>query len=230
MTLAALCHLGGNRNAISAALASLAIDGLDLEVRQVEVDGGPACRVRSIPPAGEPHHRQLHQILALIERADASAAARGRARRIFEILAAAEAKVHGGDAADVHLHEVGQLDSVLDVLGIAVALDSLGNPELTCSALPVGHGTVETAHGRLSVPVPAVREIADRHGVPLVDVGVEGETVTPTGIAVVAEASKGYGEPPAGEPAGLGVGVGSRQFPGRPNVVRVHGFTAGANR
>jgi uncharacterized protein (DUF111 family) len=224
MALAALCDLGADVGAIERALASLAIDGLSLEVDRVEVSGERACRVRSIAPADEPHHRQLEEVLSVIERADTTLAARERARRVFEILAAAEATVHGGSSGSVHLHEVGQLDSVLDVLGIAVALDSLGNPEVTCTPLPVGHGSVQTSHGRLAVPVPAVQQIAASVGVPLVEIDVEGETVTPTGIAVVAEASKSWGQRPAEDPAATGVGAGTRRFPNLPNVVRVHGY------
>ena len=106
---------------------------------------------------------------------------------------------------------------------LVAALDLLGNPELSASPLPSGHGTVSSAHGELEVPVPAVRSIARRRGIPLVPVPVRGETVTPTGVAVLAALCTSFIEVPAGA-AALGVGAGSRRFPDRPNVVRVHGY------
>jgi hypothetical protein len=129
---------------------------------------------------------------------------------------------------DVHLHEVGALDSILDVVGIAVALESLGAPRVSSSAVPSGHGHVRAAHGELELPVPAVREIAARAGLPLIDVPVCGETVTPTGAAVLAVVCERFGPPPAAPAAAVGVGAGTRRFADRPNVVRVHGYVAPA--
>ena len=116
------------------------------------------------------------------------------------------------------------MDSILDVLGIAVALDTLGAPEITSAPLPVGSGHVKTRHGILSVPVPVVRDLSARYAVPLVSVPVLGETVTPTGIAVLAAVCRRYVLVPRGRPDRVGVGAGHRRFADRPNVLRAYGF------
>jgi pyridinium-3,5-bisthiocarboxylic acid mononucleotide nickel chelatase len=232
MLLAALIDLGADEQQIARVLQSLDEPGLALHVERVTVDGIAARYVRSIPPSHDQHHHDhqhghhhLEDVLAVIDRAVATPAARARAHRIFEILAAAEAVVHGGTAHDVHLHEVAELDSILDVLGISVALDLLGNPSLSAAPLPSGRGKVRTSHGPLDCPVPAVVEISRRFAIPLADAPVEGETVTPTGIAVLAEAvrPKSARDPKSAER--VGVGAGTKRFPGRPNVGRLYGWT-----
>jgi len=223
MLLAALIDLGADVDALRRDLASLGQAGLTLEVDEASLDGERALRVRSLATDGA-HHRSLADILAVIDGGDISPAARARARAIFEIMAVAEAVVHSGTTETVHLHEVGALDSIMDVVGIAAALDLLGNPRLTASPIPSGGGTVQTSHGELAVPVPAVVEIATQHNVPLVDVPLRGETVTPTGIAVLAQACDDFVSEVASGAAAVGIGAGTRRFADRPNVVRVHGF------
>jgi len=224
MLLGGLVDLGAERGAIDAALASLAHPGLTLGVERVTVNGVPACCVRSLPRDDAHGHRHLHEILELLARAEMSARARTLAETVFTWLAEAEGASHGAALAEVALHEVGQLDSVLDVVGIAVALDGLGLPKVSSSPLPSGHGTVHTAHGVLTCPVPAVRELARRAKLPLVDVDVEGETVTPTGAAVLAAVCQRFGPTPLEPAAAVGVGAGTRRFVTRPNIVRVLGF------
>jgi len=226
MILGALIHAGADVQRIRQVLASFGEADLQLSVDEVQVDGEAARYVRSLAPHadGHPHHH-LSDILGRVERCSAAPAARARARRIFEILADAEATVHGGTPESVHLHEVGELDSIMDVVGIAVALHDLGDPRVTATPVPSGRGTVDTSHGRLDCPVPAVVEIVRRFGVPLLDVDVPGETVTPTGAAVLAAVCAELGAaPPAGTPVVTGVGAGTKRFPGRPNVVRAHGY------
>lgn len=224
MLLAALIDLGADREAVLRVFASLDIPDLQLRVDRVEVDSEPACFVRSLAPVAGGHGRRLADIVAIIDRGDMPDEARSRAIAIFELLAGAEAVVHGGDPSGVHLHEVGELDSIMDVVGFSVALHSLGDPPATAAPLPSGAGTVVTAHGTLSCPVPAVRVIAERAGVPLVAVEVTGETITPTGIAVVATVCESF-EVSAFTPGdAIGVGAGKRRFAGRPNVVRIHGW------
>lgn len=242
MLLAALIDLGADVDTLRRSLASLGHAGpgpagpgarLNIKVDAVTVDGERALHVRSL--AEEDVHRadlspvSLADILTVIDAGEISAAARGRARAIFEIMATAEAAVHGGARSAVHLHEVGALDSIMDVVGIAVALDLLGNPRMTATPIPSGHGTVMTSHGELDVPVPAVVEIATRWNVPLVPAdgaSARGETVTPTGIAVLAQACDEFVVEAAhtGLRVAVGVGAGTRRFADRPNVVRLHGF------
>jgi len=226
MLLAALCDLGADTRRIERAFASLGVPRLTLRLHRVQLHGERALAVRSIPHRAEPEHAELDDILATVARADASPRARRLAGRVFRLLATAEGRVHGHAAHHVHLHEVGQLDSILDVLGIAVALDSLGMPRVTCAPLPIGSGTVKTCHGVLRCPVPAVVAIAESHRVPLEKVPVVGETVTPTGIGVVAALCWRFVRRPRGVPERLGVGAGNRRFGDRPNVIRVHGYAA----
>jgi len=224
MILGALLDLGRGHNAVRAALDSLQMPGLSLELSEVRVGTERAVYVRSIAPSSEPYHRRQSDVFEMLDRAEVSSSAWSLARRIFQRLCVAEATVHGATAETVALHEVGQLDSILDVLGISVAIDELGNPEASCQPLPVGKGTVKTAHGLLDVPVPAVREIAASACVPLVDADLVGESVTPTGIAVLAEICSHFRDRPQPPPLAIGVGAGSRRFVARPNVLKVYGY------
>jgi pyridinium-3,5-bisthiocarboxylic acid mononucleotide nickel chelatase len=226
MLLAALIDLGADATAIRRAFASLQVRGLALDVSRVEVSGERALYVRSLAPHEGHSHRHLSEIEAVIGKGDLSDVARARALRIFRVLTEAEARVHGGSVDEVALHEVGELDSILDVVGISVALESLGNPALSVSSLPSGQGVVRTAHGELSVPVPAVLELAQRFNIPLEPAPLRGETVTPTGIAVLAVVAERFGldvQPPY---LGTGIGAGTRRFADRPNVVRIHALEA----
>ncbi len=225
MLLGALIDIGADVEAIRAALALMRVPGLRLDLTRVQLGELQACYVRSLAPdaEGTHSHRHLSDIYALIDRAGLAATAWQRARDIFRLLAEAEAEVHGGDATEVALHEVGRVDSILDVVGIAIALDSLGNPRVSATALPVGQGTVQTAHGELAVPVPAVVAIARRHRVPLVNAPLLGETVTPTGIAVVAAVSSTFDAGPWRDADVVGFGAGTRRHADRPNVVCLRG-------
>lgn len=243
MLLAALIDLGADVAAVRSALAGFNEPGLKLTVEEVAVGAERALYVRSL--AGNAQHRfkearqsslvsttPLHahhllgDILGRVARAGLDAAVTERVTHIFNLLAEAEAVVHGGEPGTVGLHEVGELDSIMDVVGISVALATLGVREVTCAPLPSGHGTVMTSHGELSCPTPAVRQICERHAVPLASVDVKGETVTPTGAAVVAAICHEFTHEPQGlGTAGrIGVGAGTKRFPGRPNVVRIHGW------
>jgi uncharacterized protein (DUF111 family) len=224
MLLAALLDLGADLDAVQAAVSRMAEPGLALEVSRVDVDGVPALRVKSIPRAHHTHGRHLDEVLEIVDRAGLAPGPRGTVGRIFDVLAVAEAESHGATAHHVHLHEVGELDSILDVVGIAVAYHSLGAPPVDVAALPSGHGTVESAHGTLTLPAPAVMKVAARFDIPLHDVDVRGETVTPTGIAAVAALGRAQGLPVSRPGDACGVGAGTRRFPARPNVVRVHGY------
>jgi uncharacterized protein (DUF111 family) len=243
MLLAALIDLGADAGAIRSALAGFGEPGLTLSVDEVSVAGDRAVYVRSL--VGNPQtrfhaaqraslasttplhaHHLLGDILGRVGRAGLDAAVTERVTHIFTLLAEAEAVVHGGDSGSVGLHEVGELDSIMDVVGISVALASLGVRELTCAPLPSGHGTVMTSHGELSCPTPAVKVICDRYNVPLEPVDIAGETVTPTGAAVVAALCDAFTREPKGmgTVSRVGVGAGTKRFAERANVVRIHGW------
>jgi pyridinium-3,5-bisthiocarboxylic acid mononucleotide nickel chelatase len=226
MLLGAFIDLGADVEAIRAAVSSLGVPGLELEIAYSESQGERACTVRSMARQRSPHGRHLEDIFAILRRGEMTAPARATAERVFTILADAEGKSHGAHSHHVHLHEVGEIDSILDVAGIAVAYDNLGAPPLSVGALPSGCGTVDCAHGRLELPAPAVQHIAHSFGLDLVDVPVQGETVTPTGAAVLAALCRDVHAVLSRPGDRVGVGAGTRRFPDRPNVVRVHGYRA----
>jgi uncharacterized protein (TIGR00299 family) protein len=140
------------------------------------------------------------------------------ARLIFLRLAEAEAKVHGVAVAEVHFHEVGAIDSIVDIVGTAICLDYLGVEKVCASALPLGSGFVETDHGLLPVPAPATAELLK--GLPLHGMIGSGERVTPTGAALIATLAEGSGRPAGFRIDRIGYGAGTKDFPDMPNILR----------
>lgn len=168
------------------------------------------------------HHapaRPLRKILDLIDRSALAGPVKALSRRIFERLGEAEARVHGVSPADVHLHEVGAVDAIVDICGAAVALHLLGMPECHASPLHVGQGFVETAHGRYPVPAPATAYLIE--GVPSYATDVEGELLTPTGAAVLTTVCRAFGPRPPMRIRATGYGAGKHDRV-IPNVLRVH--------
>ena len=148
--------------------------------------------------------------------------------RVFAVLAEAEGAVHGIDAADVELHEVGALDAIVDVVGVAAALHSLGIDQIVASPIAMGHGTVRAAHGDLPNPPPAVARLLAQRQVPVVGVETTMELATPTGVAVLVALADRFGALPAMTVEAVGYGAGTADPPGRPNVVQVLVGTATA--
>lgn len=159
-------------------------------------------------------HRGLHEILHIIEHADMTARAKETAVRIFQILAEAESKAHGVPADQVHFHEVGAVDSIVDILAVAVCLDNLDITEVIVPFLCEGQGSIRCQHGIIPVPVPAVVNIAQAHGLTLKPTGVQGELVTPTGAAIVAAVRTGDKLPQTYRITKVGMGAGKRKYEG----------------
>ena len=159
-------------------------------------------------------HRGLHEILHIIEHADMTARAKDMATRIFEILAEAEAKAHGVPADQVHFHEVGAVDSIVDILAVAICLDNLDITEVIVPFLCEGQGSIRCQHGIIPVPVPAVVNIAQAHGLTLKPTGVQGELVTPTGAAIVAAVRTSDKLPQTCRIVKIGMGAGKREYEG----------------
>jgi len=179
-----------------------------LTATQVEIDIGQ--------PQPERHLREIRQLLkgsALIEEV------KTRALKMFDRLGEVEGKLHGKPVAEIHFHEVGAVDAILDIVGACVGIKMLGIEEFTCSPLNVGGGGVETAHGTLPVPAPATAELLK--GAPIYSSGVEGELVTPTGAVIVATLASSFGPMPPIKVARIGYGAGSRNYPRHPNVARL---------
>ena len=164
-------------------------------------------------------HRGLREICEIVTRTPISALAKQRALQIFEVLGAAEAKVHNIPVEEVHFHEVGAADAIVDIVCAAVGSEALQVDEWICSPLNVGSGTVQCAHGSFPVPAPATAELLS--GAPVFSSGIEAELVTPTGAAIVTTLTKEFSPLPGLKIASIGYGAGSRNFLGHANVLRI---------
>jgi uncharacterized protein (TIGR00299 family) protein len=217
MFLAAAIDAGVDASALERALRTLALPGWRLELSRRTDCGIAGTHVEVVVEGAQPHHRGLREILALVDASGLAPRARAVARAIFERIGRAEAKVHGVAPEEVHFHEVGAVDSIVDVCGAAVALDLLGWPRVVSAPPELGHGVARSAHGPMPIPPPAVLELLT--GVAVRPGGPPGEAVTPTGAALLAELAE-VGPLPAIVPRRVGYGLGSRSWPDRPNVLR----------
>jgi uncharacterized protein (TIGR00299 family) protein len=225
MLLCALAEACGDVSFVEELPERLGFPDVTLEWPAMRPGGFAARRLDvGFDPTSHPHHRNLGDVEQLLERSDVSPHAVDMARNVFRRLAEAEGQVHGQSPDEVHFHEVGAVDAVVDILGACLALERLEVDEVVCSELPMGHGTVICEHGELPLPAPAVAAMLA--GVPVRPVDVEGETVTPTGAALVTALSDRFGPMPAMTVETLGVGAGSKEYPGLPNVVRAFVGTA----
>jgi uncharacterized protein (TIGR00299 family) protein len=218
MTVAALLELGVPLTYLETELAKLALPANSFCLGTELVRRGGIAATRFIVDAAEEHtHRHYGEICRLLAESAISPLAREMAENIFAGLAAAEAKVHGVTVAEVHFHEVGAIDAIVDIVGAAICLDWLGVEAIYAAPLPLGSGWVESAHGRLPVPAPATLELLQ--GLPVHTQIGSGERVTPTGAAIVAALA--CREPlPAFVPLGIGHGAGSKDFSDTPNLLR----------
>lgn len=184
--------------------------------------------------AGGHHHhaeeRNFRDIRELIAASRLSDWVKERATAVFVRLAEAEGKVHGLPADEVHFHEVGAVDSIVDIVGACVGLELLGKPRVLASAVTEGTGFVDCAHGRLPVPVPATVELLAQRGVPYSQCEEPGELVTPTGAALLVELAGAFGPAEDLRPLKVGYGLGTHENRTRPNVLRaILGEASGAN-
>jgi pyridinium-3,5-bisthiocarboxylic acid mononucleotide nickel chelatase len=227
MTVAALLELGLPLEVLREGLATLPFSGYTLESAPALRHGISGTSFKVILSEADQPHRHYSGIAAMIEAAPLNARVKELSGRIFRRLAEAEAKVHGVALERVHFHEVGAVDSIADIVGVAIGLHYLGVEKVYSSGLPFGHGFVQTAHGRLPVPTPATALLMA--GIPLTgDIGA-GERVTPTGAAIVAALAEGFGPPPPMVPECIGYGAGEKDFAEVPNLLRlVLGEASGA--
>ncbi len=219
MTLGALIDVGADPEAIAAPLRTIPEVDFDLRTQTVTRHGICATDVSIVPRGPTPQSRSLAEIEELISASELSPRARELALRIFHVAAEGEAAVHGVPRERVHFHELGGVDSIVDICGTAVALELLAVERIACSPLPMSRGFVSCAHGKLPVPAPAVAEIV--RGLPVVPLDVEGETVTPTGAAIVKAVAEEFGPPPAMTIEAVGYGSGKREREELPNLLRV---------
>ena len=217
MTLGALADAGVDPRAIQSAVASLGLP-CELAFETVRRGGFRANYAKVIAPP-EHAHRHLHHIEAMIDKSTLSPRQNELAKRIFLRLGEAEAAVHGVDLKKIHFHEVGAVDSIVDIVGAAVGLDLLGVERFEASPLPTGRGWVRAAHGKMSLPAPGTAELLK--GVPLADSDVEMELTTPTGAAIVTTVAERFGPLPAMTIESIGLGAGTRDLPDQGNILRL---------
>jgi uncharacterized protein (TIGR00299 family) protein len=219
MIMGALVDAGAPLDRLRAELRRLPLAGWDLVAAEVRRGAFRATKIDVEIDRGTHHeHRSLSDILAILDGSTLGPPIRDRARRIFERLAAAEARVHASTPEQVHFHDVGAVDAIVDVTGGVIALDLLGVEAVHVSALPIGGGFVDGPHGRMPVPGPGTAELL--RGFPVVDTGVRAELVTPTGAAILTTLAAGAGRMPAMTIERIGYGAGTRDFPHTPNVLR----------
>ncbi|MCL1934746.1 MAG: nickel pincer cofactor biosynthesis protein LarC [Candidatus Azobacteroides sp.] len=220
MTLAALVDLGVDKDLLIHELQKLNLPGWSIEFSEVAKHGIRAKRIEVVSEEHTHVHRHMTDIASLIDNSSISERAKDSAKRIFMRLAIAEAKIHGTTPDEVHFHEVGAVDSIIDIAGAAICLDILSPDRICASVLRDGYGFVECQHGMIPVPVPAVTEMLAVRGVSFRQLDIEGELMTPTGAAIVLEMSESFGILPEMQIMKTGYGAGTREF-SIPNVLRV---------
>lgn len=223
MLLAALLDLGVPEAVLLDPLRSLGLgEAFRVSVDAAQSGGLRGVRVSVLPLEALPPQRHWRQLQPLLQAAPWPGPLRQRVLAVFTALAEAEAAVHGCSTQAVHFHELGAVDALVDVVGVCAGLLHLGIDGLLAAPPPAGHGQVDTAHGRLPLPAPAVLELALRHGIPFADSGgfPPGELCTPTGLALLSVWVKEYRPLPALTPRAVGIGLGHRTLD-RPNLLRL---------
>ena len=218
MLLGALLDAGVTLDDLRALLGGLPLEGYTLEAAPVVRGALGATHARVVPTHEEHAHRRLSDVLAIIERGELPERVKRNAGPVFRRLAAAEARVHRVGIDEVHFHEVGAVDAIVDVVGVCAGLYLLGVEELYCSPLPLGRGQTTMAHGTLPLPAPAVLEMLAASGAPTVPHAATTELVTPTGAALVTTLAR-FAQPPL-RLARVGYGAGTRIEPA-PNLLRL---------
>jgi len=216
MFLGLLIDLGLDPTALKQELEKLQLPGWELKIEREQRHGIEGCRVQ-VNCDEHHHHRHWSDIDRLLAKSSLSTAIQTRARRIFLRLGEAEAKVHGISLEQVHFHEVGAIDAIIDLCGAAIGLELLGIEKIVCSPLPLSRGLARCAHGALPLPAPAVLELLQDS--PIVDSGCDRELVTPSGAAIAREATC-FGSIPDMQVKNIGYGVGGWQLEDRPNLLR----------
>lgn len=219
MTLGALVSAGWPAGELESLPGRLGLQGVRVGVKDVRRGPLAALQVEVVVEATQQPHRHLRHVEEVLARADLPAAVRERSLAVFRRLAAAEAEVHGTPVEQVHFHEVGAADALVDVAGALLGLERLGITRVHASPPRLGRGSVRSEHGLIPVPAPATALLL--RGAP-VEIGeVESELTTPTGAALLATLVEDWGPPPAFRLERVGTGAGSRDLAGQPNVLRV---------
>jgi uncharacterized protein (TIGR00299 family) protein len=218
MVMASLFDVGMSEGDLRRSLSKLGIEGIDIHIDEV-MRKGIRAKSFSFRPAAKPEQRTFKDIACMIEASDLSEWVKDRSMAAFGYVADAEARIHAVKRDDVHFHEVGALDSIVDVVGTFTAIQCLGLEAVYASPLALGGGYVDCQHGRIPVPAPATLEIAK--GLPVRGWQVAGELTTPTGAAILKACASGFGPLPAMRLTQVGYGSGTRDLEEIPNVIRL---------
>jgi hypothetical protein len=218
MVLGALIGAGASAQKLQESLAGLDIGHYDLEVGATVKGHIAATDVRLVVSGQPERHRRLSDILDILDRSRLSDRVKKTADRIFTRLAEAEAAVHGTSVDEVHFHEVGAVDAIIDIVGTAICLELIGAPKVVSSPMPTFHGFVSGTHGTFPLPAPATMELL--RGVEWRALDADGELVTPTGAAIITAIASEFGPMPSMTVERIGYGAGKRDYE-FPNVLRV---------
>lgn len=217
MFLGALLDLGVSLKDLSSILEGLGIPNYQLNAEKSQKNGITGTKFSVLVTDKDRHHRHMPDIEEILEKSDLSKHIKEKSLNVFKNLAVAEAKIHGIPPEKVHFHEVGAIDSIIDIIGTITALDLLGVKKITSSPLPLGSGFVNCAHGIIPLPAPAALELLT--GIPTKSCAIEGETVTPTGAALIKTLCEDFGPMPPMRilSTGYGAGQADRKI---PNLLR----------
>jgi pyridinium-3,5-bisthiocarboxylic acid mononucleotide nickel chelatase len=218
MLVGALLDAGLPLDHLSQELEKLGVKNFSLSAQKV-VKGNISATKFEVVPGHEHTHRHLQHIEKILEESHLASRVKELALQIFRRLADAEAHVHGTTPEKIHFHEVGAIDSIVDIIGVCIGFDYFGIEKFRCSALNVGRGTIRCAHGILPVPAPATAEML--RGIPIYSNHLDGELVTPTGAAIMSTLCSDFGGVPFWKIERSGFGAGSRDFPESANVARI---------
>jgi uncharacterized protein (TIGR00299 family) protein len=218
MLLGALIDLGVSEDFLRSELAKVHLHGYRIETRRVMKQHITATKFDCVAEHEHHHHRGYSEIAAMIFHSTLPDGVKQRATNVFHALGEAEAKVHGIPLEKVHFHEIGAVDSIVDIVGVCIALKALGVERIVSLPPPLGSGFVETAHGRFPIPAPATLELLK--GLPTGASPEQSELVTPTGAALLAEFCASFGPMPAMAVEKIGYGAGTRETKTTPNVLR----------
>jgi len=215
MLLSALLDLGISASIFIPEIKKIPIP-FEIEIKKVQKHNISATQVK-IKEEEHHHHRPARELIRIIQESPFPSSIKEKAQEIVRKIAEVEARIHGTNPQEIHLHEVGGVDTLVDITGVLIALRMLEIEEIRSSPIPTGHGWVEAAHGLLPIPAPATLELL--RGIPIYSGEVEGELTTPTGAALISSLSKSFGSLPFCQIEKVGYGAGERDY-SYPNVLR----------
>jgi uncharacterized protein (TIGR00299 family) protein len=218
MLLGALVDAGWPLERLESVVNALQLNGVRVVQERVRKHGISGTQIKVVTPQAQPQ-RNRDDLVNMIVGAALPKNIEARAVAVIEALAQAESKVHDMPVEALHFHEIGAVDTLVDVVGVVTGLHELGIESVHCAPVPWSHGTVQTAHGRLPVPPPAVVQLLE--GIPVVGADVDGEMVTPTGAALIRTLADKFGLIPTLRVTRAGYGAGQRDWPDRPNLLRL---------